>query len=180
MSKIVLASSSPRRKELLKREGIDFMVDASCIDEILDESLPLKSRLMKLSYDKGEPIHKKYPKDIVISADTTVFHNDEIIGKASDKEEARRILLSLSNDKQIVFTSVTIFKEDMIISFIDETAVYFKDIEGMIDDYLLHDEWKGKAGAYAIQGMASKFVDHIEGDIDTVIGLPVKRVVELI
>jgi septum formation protein len=68
----------------------------------------------------------------------------------------------------------------MIISFIDETAVYFKDIEDMIDDYLLHDEWKGKAGAYAIQGMASKFVDHIEGDIDTVIGLPVKRVVELI
>ena len=63
MSKIILASSSPRRKELLKREGIDFMVDASCIDEVLDESLPLKSRLMKLSYDKGEPIHKKYPKD---------------------------------------------------------------------------------------------------------------------
>ena len=156
------------------------MVDASCIDEVLDESLPLKSRLMKLSYDKGEPIHKKYPYDIVISADTTVFHHNEIIGKASDKEDARRILLSLSNDKQIVFTSVTIFKEDMIISFIDETAVYFKDIQDEIDDYLSHDEWKGKAGAYAIQGEASKFVDHIEGDIDTVIGLPVKRVVEFI
>ena len=178
MSKIILASSSPRRKELLKREGIDFIVDASCIDEVLDESLPLKSQLMKLSYDKGEPIHKKYPHDIVISADTTVFHHNEIIGKAKDHKEAKRILLSLSGDKQLVFTSVTIFKEDQIISFVDETAVYFKDIQDEIDDYLSHDEWKGKAGAYAIQGEASKFVDHIEGDIDTVIGLPVKRIIK--
>ena len=126
MSKIILASSSPRRKELLKREGIDFMVDASCIDEVLDESLPLKSRLMKLSYDKGEPIHKKYPKDIVISADTTVFHNDEIIGKASDKEEARRILLSLSIYLAFNFPSAYQFDcQDLLTPILSPTGLTF-------------------------------------------------------
>ncbi len=178
--KIILASTSPRRKELLEREGIDFMIDASSITEYLDSSLNIEERLKKLAYDKGISIHEKYPEDIVISADTTIYHNDKIIGKAYSTDEARKILSSLSNDTHSVFTSVAIFYKDQICTFVDETKVTFKDINDMIDDYLSIDEWKGKAGAYAIQGVAGKFIKEVHGDIDNVIGLPVKHVIEII
>ena len=178
--KIILASTSPRRKELLEREGIDFIIDASSITEYLDSSLNIEDRLKKLAYDKGISIHEKYPEDIVISADTTIYHNDKIIGKAYSTDEARKILSSLSNDTHSVFTSVAIFYKDQICTFVDETKVTFKDISDMIDDYLSIDEWKGKAGAYAIQGEAGKFIKEVHGDIDNVIGLPVKHVIEII
>lgn len=178
--KIILASTSPRRKELLEREGIDFIIDASSINEYLDSSLNIEERLKKLAYDKGISIHEKYPEDIVISADTTIYHNDKIIGKAYSTDEARKILSSLSNDTHSVFTSVAVFYKDQICTFVDETKVTFKDISDMIDDYLSIDEWKGKAGAYAIQGEAGKFIKEVHGDIDNVIGLPVKHVIEII
>ena len=178
--KIILASTSPRRKELLEREGIDFIIDASSITEYLDSSLNIEDRLKKLAYDKGISIHEKYPEDIVISADTTIYHNDKIIGKAYSTDEARKILSSLSNDTHSVFTSVAVFYKDQICTFVDETKVTFKDISDMIDDYLSIDEWKGKAGAYAIQGEAGKFIKEVHGDIDNVIGLPVKHVIEII
>lgn len=178
--KIILASTSPRRKELLEREGIDFIIDASSITEYLDSSLNIEERLKKLAYDKGISIHEKHPEDIVISADTTIYHNDQIIGKAYSVDEARKILDSLSDGTHSVYTSVAVFYKDQVTTFIDETKVTFKDISDMIDDYLSIDEWKGKAGAYAIQGVAGKFVEEVQGDIDNVIGLPVKHVIEVI
>lgn len=178
--KIILASTSPRRKELLEREGIDFIIDASSITEYLDYSLEIEERLKKLAYDKGISIHEKHPEDIVISADTTIYHNDQIIGKAYSMDEARKILDSLSDDTHSVYTSVAVFYKDQVTTFVDETKVTFKDISDMIDDYLSIDEWKGKAGAYAIQGVAGKFVEEVQGDIDNVIGLPVKHVIEVI
>lgn len=178
--KVILASTSPRRKELLEREGIDFIVDASSITEYLDSSLEIEERLKKLAYDKGISIHEKYPDDVVISADTTIYHNGKIIGKAHSAHEAREILKSLSNDTHSVFTSVAVFYKDQVCTFVDETKVTFKNISDMIDDYLSIDEWKGKAGAYAIQGVAGKFIEEVQGDIDNVIGLPVKHVIEVI
>ena len=177
---IILESTSPRRKELLEREGIDFIIDASSITEYLDYSLEIEERLKKLAYDKGISIHEKHPEDIVISADTTIYHNDQIIGKAYSVDEARKILDSLSDDTHSVYTSVAVFYKDQVTTFVDETKVTFKDISDMIDDYLSIDEWKGKAGAYAIQGVAGKFVEEVQGDIDNVIGLPVKHVIEVI
>ena len=150
--KIILASTSPRRKELLEREGIDFIIDASSITEYF----------------------------VVISADTTIYHNGKIIGKAHSAHEAREILESLSSDTHSVFTSVAVFYKDQVCIFVDETKVTFKNINDMIDDYLSIDEWKGKAGAYAIQGVAGKFIEEVQGDIDNVIGLPVKHVIEVI
>ena len=178
--KVILASTSPRRKELLEREGIDFIIDASSITEYLDSSLEIEERLKKLAYDKGISIHEKYPDDVVISADTTIYHNGKIIGKAHSAHEAREILKSLSNDTHSVFTSVAVFYKDQVCTFVDETKVTFKNISDMIDDYLSIDEWKGKAGAYAIQGVAGKFIEEVQGDIDNVIGLPVKHVIEVI
>lgn len=178
--KIILASTSPRRKELLEREGIDFIIDASSITEYLDSSLEIEERLKKLAYDKGISIHEKYPDDVVISADTTIYHNGKIIGKAHSAHEAREILESLSSDTHSVFTSVAVFYKDQVCTFVDETKVTFKNISDMIDDYLSIDEWQGKAGAYAIQGVAGKFIEEVQGDIDNVIGLPVKHVIEVI
>ena len=79
-----------------------------------------------------------------------------------------------------MFTSVAVFYKDQVCTFVDETKVTFKNINDMIDDYLSIDEWKGKAGAYAIQGVAGKFIKEVQGDIDNVIGLPVKHVIEVI
>ena len=79
-----------------------------------------------------------------------------------------------------MFTSVAVFYKDQVCTFVDETKVTFKNINDMIDDYLSIDEWKGKAGAYAIQGIAGKFIEEVQGDIDNVIGLPVKHVIEVI
>ena len=178
MNKIILASASPRRKDLLTNAGIDFIVDASSIDEVLDESLDIEDRLMKLAADKAYPIHEKYPNDIVIGADTIVYYNQQIIGKAKDREDAKRILTMLSSHKHSVYTAVALYNKGELFTFIDKTDVYFKDILSMIDDYLALNEWQGKAGAYGIQDSANVFVDHIDGDLDNVIGLPVYKVKE--
>lgn len=173
-----MASLSPRRKELLERAGIDFIIDASSIDETMDETLPLEQRFIQLAIDKATPIHHQYPHDIVIGADTIVYYQNQIIGKAKDIDEAKRILSMLSNQKHSVYTAVCIYFQNDLYTFVDKTDVYFKNIHSMIDDYLALNEWQGKAGAYGIQGSADVFVDHIDGDIDTVIGLPLNRVVE--
>ena len=178
MNKIILASSSPRRKELLEREGIDFIVDASSIVEEFHDDLSIEDKLCHLAYDKALPIHMKYPDDIVIGADTIVYAHGKIIGKPKDQEEAKNILLSLSNDCHEVMSAVAIYKEGQWHTFCEKTKVHFKDIRLMIDDYLQQDEWIDKAGGYAIQGIGRQFVDHIEGDFDNVVGLPVKRVKE--
>ena len=179
MNKTILASNSPRRKELLQKAGIEFIIDASSIEERMDETLPLEKKLQQLAIDKATPIHKKYPNDIVIGADTIVYFQNQIIGKAKDEKEARKILNALSNRRHCVYTSVAIYFQDELITFIDQTDVYFKDITDMIDKYIASKEWIGKAGAYGIQGSADCFVDHVDGDIDNVIGLPLYKVISL-
>lgn len=174
--RIILASSSPRRKELLQREGIDFLVDASFIDETLNSSLSIEDKLCDLAIRKAKPIHLKYPDDVVIGADTVVYFENMIIGKPKDCQEARNILENLSGKKHDVYTGVAIYFANECISFCEKTEVYFKDITFLIQEYLDSKEWIGKAGAYGIQGKAAVFVDHIQGDIDNVIGLPVKKV----
>ena len=179
--KIILASASPRRKELLEREGISFTIDASSIDEVLNPHLPIKARLEALAIEKGASIHDRHPDDVVISADTTVYHNGEIIGKPKDEEDAKNILMSLSNDTHIVYTAVSIWiANQKHFSWVEETFVTFKDITKMIPEYLESGEWQGKAGAYGIQGKADIFVEKVEGDIDSVIGLPVTKIVSFL
>ena len=180
MNKIILASTSPRRKELLEKAGIDFQIDASSIEEIMDEILPLEERLIDLAISKGEPIHQKYPYDIVISADTIVYYQDQVIGKPKDEQDARVILEKLSQSCHSVYTAVAIYFKDDLVSFVEQTDVYFKDISFLLDDYMASKEWIGKAGGYAIQGRAGEFIDHIVGDRDNVIGLPLQRVVNIL
>ena len=180
MNKIILASTSPRRKELLEREGVDFIVDASFIDEVMDETLDIETKLTKLATQKALPIHEKYPDDIVIGADTVVYLDGHIIGKAKDERHAREILTSLSNREHEVYTGVAIYIQETLYTFYEKTIVCFKDISNMIDDYIKSGEWIGKAGAYGIQGPADCFVSRVDGDIDSVIGLPVRKVLDVI
>lgn len=180
MNKIILASNSPRRKELLEQAGIDFIIDASSIDEIMDETLPLLERFQKLATDKATPIHEKYPDDIVIGADTIVYFDNQIIGKPKDEQDAKRILMMLSNQKHSVYTGVAIYFKDELYTFVEKTDVYFKDISNLLDDYLDSLEWQGKAGAYGIQGKAISFVERINGDRDNVVGLPISKIMTLL
>ncbi|MEG0685565.1 MAG: Maf family protein, partial [Coprobacillus sp.] len=177
MNKIILASNSPRRKELLEQAGIDFIIDASSIEETMDETLPLLERFKKLATDKATPIHQKYPNDIVIGADTIVYFDNQIIGKAKDREDAQRILMMLSNQKHSVYTAVAIYFQNDLYTFVEKTDVYFKDITDLLNNYLDSLEWQGKAGAYGIQGSAIAFVDKVDGDRDNVVGLPITKVI---
>lgn len=174
MKKIILASSSPRRKELLELHKIDFIIDFQTIDEVLDENLALPLRLEKLAYQKALPISLKYPQDIVIGADTMVCLNEQMLGKPKNRQEAFNMLKMLSNQIQIVYSAIAIIDNGKVSTFHDGTKVTFKRLtEQMINDYLDTDEWRGKAGAYAIQGLGKCLVAKVEGDMETVIGLPV-------
>lgn len=175
MKRIILASSSPRRKELLETHKIDFIVDFQEIDEVLDKSLALPLRLEKLAYQKALPISLKYPNDIIIGADTMVCLKDSMLGKAKNRQEAFDMLKRLSNQTQIVYSAVAIIDGRKVSTYHDGTKVTFRDLSNQeINEYLNTNEWQGKAGAYAIQGIGKKLVSKIEGDLETVIGLPVK------
>ena len=177
MKKIILASSSPRRKELLEKHNIYFIIEFEETDEVLDESLTLSKQLENIAYQKALPIANKYPHDIVIGADTMVYFQGKMLGKPKDRGEAKRMLQQLSNNQQLVYSSVCIIDDGKVVSFTDVTMVQFKKLdEEEIEEYLDTNEWMGKAGAYAIQRIASKFIAKIKGDKDTVIGLPVRLI----
>jgi septum formation protein len=180
VNKIILASTSPRRKELLEREGIDFIVDASSIDETMDETLPIKERLCQLSKDKAEPIHHKYPQDIVIGADTIVSYKNEILGKPSDEQAAFETLKMLQGNTHQVYTGVTVLVKKNgkweKYSFAECTDVTFYPVtDEEIHEYIKSGEPMDKAGSYGIQGSFGIYVKEIHGEYTNVVGLPVGR-----
>ena len=177
MKKIILASASPRRKELLSRITNDFIIVPSDADEIYPSTLNAMDVSLYLSNIKANDIHNKYPNDIVIGSDTTVIINNTVLGKPKDKDEAKQMLSTLSNNIHYVVSGVTIYNKDEIHQINSISKVFFKDLTNEeIEEYLTHDEYKDKAGSYAIQGLASKFIDHIEGDYDTIVGFPTNEV----
>ena len=105
-NKIILASSSPRRKELFDKYGIDYTVDFVETEEVLDESLTLFKRLENIALQKAKPLQIKYPNNMIISADTMVTFQDEMLGKPKDREDAKRMLNMLSNNKQVVLLKI--------------------------------------------------------------------------
>ncbi len=183
--KIILASQSPRRKELLEKNGISFSVYVTDADESVSEKLSPANLVEELSYRKAESAAKAFldEKVLIIAADTVVALQDEIFGKPEDEEDARRMLSLLSGKAHSVFTGVTLaYVKDKEVSYkkiVCETKVYFYPItEEEITEYIQTGEPFDKAGSYAIQGIASKFVEKIEGDFDNVVGLPVYAIFE--
>ena len=181
--KIILASASPRRKELLTQIGVKFEIMISDKETDIDSSNPVKAcekQAMQKALDIEEKAALKYREDyIIIAADTIVALEDTILGKPKDKEDARLMLERISGKKHKVYTAVCVFNSRLKTqeSFVEETAVEVTELSKEdIDFYLSKDEAYDKAGAYAIQGLFSRYIVGIEGDYYNVMGLPVGRV----
>ena len=181
--KIILASASPRRKELLEQIGVDFEIAVSDKETEIDCMDPVEA-CRKQAYDKAldivEKSRLKYgDKDfVVISADTIVAIDTKILGKPKDKSEARQMLETISGRKHRVYTAVYVYNslKDSYESFVEDTPVEVARLSSEeIEDYLEKKEPYDKAGAYAIQGYFSRYIVGIEGDYYNVMGLPVGR-----
>lgn len=171
---IILASQSPRRRELLRYITEDFMPVGSDADESLPNGISPSDAVLRLSKIKAEPFRKK--GDIVIGADTVVALDGCILGKPQDDEDAVNMLKKLSGREHSVFTGVTILSQDKQKSFFVETKVKFFTLsDEEISAYIETREPVDKAGAYGIQGYGSLFVEKIDGDYFNVVGLPVSR-----
>ncbi|WLR44088.1 Maf family protein [Bacillus carboniphilus] len=173
---LILASKSPRRKELLKLITPSFDVIASDVSEHLDEEVSPHETVSTLSERKAKAIAQKYVDSFVIGADTVVCFQGEILGKPHTPKHAKEILNLLSGRKHQVFTGVTIIHNNINETFFVETSVTFRSLEkDEIDSYIETKEPFDKAGAYGIQGYGALFVEEVHGDYNSVVGLPVSR-----
>jgi septum formation protein len=176
MRKIILASTSPRRKELLAKTGLKFRAIPSDYEEDMTLKLPPKELAKVLSMGKAEAVAKKYKNAIVIGADTFIVYKDHILGKPHTAERARAMLRQLNGKAHSVVTGFSIIdtKIGKHISRAIECKVYFRRMtECEIDTYIKTGEPLERAGAYAIQERGSVFVRKTEGDFFTIMGLPV-------
>ena len=171
----VLASKSPRRKELLGLLDLDFEIITADIDETMDPALSVNEEVARLSYEKASAIKAKVsPDTVIISADTVVELNGRVMGKPKNEQDAFDMLKNLSGNNHNVLTGVTVIQGDKHITKVVTTKVYFRNItDDEILSYIETLEPMDKAGAYGIQGRASKFVQKIDGDYFNVVGLPV-------
>jgi septum formation protein len=169
---LVLASQSPRRSELLRSAGIAFRAQAANINETVRAGEMPEAYVRRLAREKAESI----PGELVLGADTVVVVDGEILGKPVDAGDAARMLRLLSGRRHEVITGICVKGRELIVDH-EITAVVFAPLtEKEIQDYVATGEPMDKAGAYAIQGWASRFVKRIEGSYSNVVGLPVATV----
>ncbi len=185
MRKIVLASKSPRRRELLENIGLSFAVAVSDTDEsLVSKALEPGLYVRELSLLKANAVARLCDKNtFIIGADTVVVHNGEILGKPKDRDEAYNMLKSLSGDVHYVYTGVSVIDTNDMhsISEYEKTAVTFRSLsEREINYYIDNFSVLDKAGAYGIQEFASTFVQAVNGDYFNVVGLPVCRLCTMI
>ena len=172
---IILASQSPRRRDLMGKLHIPFTVRVADIDEAMDPKKPPQEEVARVSSLKAEAVPHN-PHDIVIAADTIVVCDGQVLGKPKDEADAAAMLSLLSGRSHEVMTGMTLLKGNRRICHTEITQVHFRPLSPKdIDDYIRTGEPMDKAGAYGIQGSAAVFVDHISGDYFNVVGLPVCR-----
>ncbi len=173
---LILASRSPRRAELLAAAGIPFTVRTADIDETPRPGESARDYTLRLAVEKAAAVPATVD-EIVLAADTTVVLNGQIMGKPADSDDARRMLRALSGHRHDVLTAICLRRGSRVIQDVAATAVWFAPLaEREIADYVASGEPMDKAGAYGIQGLASKFIDRIEGSYSNVVGLPVALV----
>ena len=174
---LILASKSPRRKEFLEKASLDFIIDTVDTDENFNHSLSIEDALIDIARQKVMPVFEKHPNDTILGADTIVVCDNQILGKPKDINHAKEMLKLLSNKCHFVMTAVVIKTKEKEISFVEKTKVYFKSLkEEDIEILITKENVFDKAGSYAIQGVASNYIEKIEGDYDNVVGLPIKKV----
>lgn len=176
---LILASASPRRKEIMQTAGLEFSVFVSDTDETLPDGISASDAVTELSYRKALAVAKTHPDDTVIGADTVVALDGNILGKPSDKDDAARMLRSLSGKTHKVFTGVCIIRNSEVTKFFEETDVtFFQLTDEEIDAYIDTNEPMDKAGSYGIQGKGCALVKGICGDYFNVVGLPAARLLK--
>ena len=172
---LILASQSPRRRELLGLTGLPFIVRAADIDETMDPGRAPFDEVARVSRLKAEAVARK-PEDVVIAADTIVVCEGEVLGKPRNEADAFRILSLLSGRHHEVMTGMTVVCGDKAITHTEVTKIHFRELHPEeIRAYIASGEPMDKAGAYGIQGGAALFADQMEGDYYNVMGLPVCR-----
>ena len=174
---VVLASASPRRRELLQTAGVDFTVKVSDADEHIEPDTPPHEAVVSLARQKAQAVAKACPNDLVIGADTVVVYDGAILGKPADAADAARMLRMLSGKTHVVYTGVCLLYGKKEETFFEQTQVtFFPLTEQEIDAYVATGEPMDKAGAYGIQGRGCTLVQSICGDYFNVVGLPVAAV----
>lgn len=175
---IILASQSPRRRELLQQMGLrGFRVLAPDVDETADERIPPSQLVQELSLRKARAVARQVGEDdIIIAADTVVALEGAVLGKPRDEGEAFAMLSALSGNRHRVYTGVTVLWGERVLTACESTAVTFRELESEeISHYIATGEPMDKAGAYGIQGLGALLVSGMEGDYFNVMGLPVFR-----
>ena len=178
--KLILASSSPRRRELLAQVGLSFEIDSADIKEDVEEDDPV-CLVEKLSYYKARAVAERHPEDVILGADTVVVFRDGIMGKPKDEEDAFLMLTKLSGQTHQVYTGVTLLAvmqgEAIRESFtVCTDVVMHENDEALLRKYISTGEPMDKAGGYGIQGLGAILVKEIHGDYNNVVGLPVGEV----
>lgn len=177
---VILASQSPRRRELLGLFRIPFTVRAADIDETMDPALPAEQEVARVSRAKAMATPAK-AEDVVIAADTIVVCNGKTLGKPKSKEQAVEMLTMLSGRDHQVMTGLTVRKGDTCRTVTEITHLHFRKLsQREILDYVATGEPMDKAGAYGIQGGAALFVERLDGDYYNVMGLPVCRLWQML
>lgn len=183
VKKIILASQSPRRQELLSQMGVEFEVFPSNFDEKLDESRPPEAVAIELAVGKASLVADKFPESIVIGSDLIVAINGMQLEKPHDANDAHRMLKLLSGHCSEVTTAAAVIckSDNTLLTAVDTTKVYFKPYsKEAIDAYIKTGDSLDKAGAYGIQSGAAPLIEYIEGQYDTVVGLPTQKLAELL
>jgi len=182
--RLILASASPRRADLLRAAGIEVDVRPADVDESIRPAESPGDYVCRVALAKAQAISEGLPERLVLGADTTVVVDEEILGKPGDADDARRMLRLLSGRPHVVMTGVALLgrngKRPVADTAVARTTVEFAALsDRQIDWYVAMDEPMGKAGAYAIQGLASRFVTGVQGSYSNVVGLPVALVYEM-
>ena len=183
MYKLILASSSPRRKELMGLIPIDFRIQTKEVEESIDKRLTPEENVKTLASKKAYAVAEAFKEEWVLGCDTVVVYQNQILGKPQDAQNAKEILTSLSGKVHEVYTGVSLYHINKAIHIQHAVCskVYMKTLEeAEIDWYVGTGEPLDKAGAYGIQGYASNFVEKIEGDYFNIVGLPVSKVYEIL
>lgn len=181
LPKLILASGSPRRAEILTSVGWDFTKHVADIDETEHEGESPEAYVIRLAREKASEVADQYPNDFVLGADTTVVIDEQIIAKPVDLDDARRMLTLLSGNWHEVLTGVAVVRNGDIQSGIQSTRVKFVTMSDAEINFLAErGDPLDKAGAYAVQAQAALFIEGIEGDYWNVVGLPVSLVYRLV
>jgi septum formation protein len=183
MTQIILASQSPRRKELLTQMGVEFTTVPSNFDEYLDDDRDPGAVAIELAVGKAMTVAEQYPDAIVIGSDTIVTIEGQQLAKAADEDEARQMLKLCAGKRNDVTTSLAVIKlsDSIKLTGEDTSGVYFLPYdEERVSEYLATGDYKDKAGAWGIQSGAAPLIDYYSGNYDSIIGLPTKLLADFL